>query len=186
MYPIKLKTKRLLLRPWRPSDVDDALAYASDPEWARYLWNTPEPYTRRDAEEFIARAVRDDWKLQAQFAIEFEGRAVGGIRLYVIDATARLAGLGYNLARTLWGKGLTTEAAAEVLAYAFETLGLEEVTSAADARNTASIRVMEKLGMRREALLLRHRLHRGEYIDEVHYSILAADWQARRGQRRAE
>jgi RimJ/RimL family protein N-acetyltransferase len=80
--PVEIRTERLLLRPWRLADVDDAFAYASDEEWARYLWNTPWPYERRHAEEFVARAATNDWSAQAQFAIESEGTVIGGIRLY--------------------------------------------------------------------------------------------------------
>ena len=54
-----LRTPRLLLRPYRSDDVDDVLAYATDPEWGRYL-PLPDPYIRRSAEEFVARYILVD------------------------------------------------------------------------------------------------------------------------------
>ncbi len=173
---VELTTSRLLLRPWRLSDIEDAFSYASDPEWGRYLWNTPYPYTREHAAQFISRAVADSWRDQALWAIELDDRAVGGIRLYVMDDKAGVTGMGYNLAPQFWGRGLTTEAAQGVLEYAFEQVDLQKVCSTADARNGASIRVMQKLGMAWEGTFRRHRLHRGEYVDEVHYGVLRDDW----------
>ena len=52
--PVTLKTKRLLLRPFTKSDVDAVFSYSSDPEWVRYQVNIPQPFTRKDAEEFVA------------------------------------------------------------------------------------------------------------------------------------
>jgi ribosomal-protein-alanine N-acetyltransferase len=175
--PIELRTDRLLLRPWRLSDLDDAFTYASDPEWARYLWFTPQPYTRRDAEEFIARAVQDTWAEQAQFAIDLDGHAIGGVRVYVTGPPANtVAGLGYNIGRAHWNKGYVTEAARRVLEYALKTVGLHKVYASADARNLASIRVMQKLGMQQEGILREHRFYRGEWVDEVRFGILASEF----------
>jgi ribosomal-protein-alanine N-acetyltransferase len=176
MQRTELRTERLLLRPWRLTDVDDAFSYGSDPEWGRFLWMTPQPYTRRDAEEWVARCVLNTWETDAQFAIEFEGHVCGGVRLNVIDAAGGTAGIGYNVARTLWGRGIATEAARAVVAYGFEELGLGRIYATADSRNEASIRVMQKLGMQREAYLRRHRFYRGEHADEVSYAILADEF----------
>jgi ribosomal-protein-alanine N-acetyltransferase len=174
--PVEIPTERLLLRPWRLADVDDAFAYASDEEWARYLWNTPWPYERRHAEEFVSRAATNDWAAQAQFAIESEGTVIGGIRLYIINPPVHsVAGVGYNVGRAYWNRGYVTEAATAVLDYGF-VAGLHKVTATADARNLASIRVMEKLGMTREGVLRQQRFSHGEYIDEVHYGILRSEW----------
>jgi RimJ/RimL family protein N-acetyltransferase len=175
-----LRTERLLLRPWRLTDVDDAFAYASDPEWGRYLWNTPQPYTLHDAEEWVARCVLNRWEHDAQFAVDFEDHVIGGVRLNVTDSAGGTAGLGYNVSRAHWGKGLATEAAAAVIAWGFESLHLQRIFATADARNLASIRVMQKLGMQHEATLRRHRFYRGEHADEVWYAILAEEYRARR------
>jgi ribosomal-protein-alanine N-acetyltransferase len=178
MERAELCTERLLLRPWRLGDVDDAFAYASDPEWGRYLWNTPQPYTRADAEEWVARCVLNRWEQDAQFAIEFAEHVIGGVRLNLVDPAGGIAGLGYNVARAHWGKGIASEAAAAVLRWGFETLALQRIFATADARNLASIRVLQKLGMQHEATLRRHRFYRGEHADELHYAILASEYAA--------
>lgn len=172
----ELLTARLLLRPWQQRDVEDAFEYGSDPEWGRYLWNTPHPYRYEDASGFVTMAASDPWETRAFFAIELERRVVGGVRLYLTDAPGRIAGTGLNLARTHWGRGYATEAWNAVLDYAFERAALHRVYATADSRNLASIRVLEKLGMSREGVLRQHHLHRGEYADEVVYGILSSEW----------
>ncbi len=171
--PPELRTDRLLLRPFHGDDVDDVFAYASDPEWGRHL-PVPRPYTRRDAEEFVAEATVPDPRQRLQWAIVHERRVSGGIELRVRDPDS--AEIGYSLARTLWGRGLTTEAASAVVGYGFEALELVRIWAAADVRNVASWRVMEKLGMRREGLLRSRRVVHGERVDDVLYALLREEW----------
>ena len=171
---VDLSTERLLLRPFAFDDVDDVLAYASDPEVARYV-PLPQPYTRDDAVEFIARQVLADWSTQPLFAIVLEHRVVGGIGLR-IQESHEIAELGYALAKPHWGRGLMPEAAKAVIAWAFERYDLHKVYSFADTRNRRSWRVMEKLGMTREAILRGHHKFRDEHIDDAYYGILRTEW----------
>ena len=175
MNKTELRSRRLLLRPFTFADADDVLAYASDPEWARYMLAIPENYTLEDAQEFIAASVVTSWETQPRFAIVLEGQVIGGINL-TIDVPSRKAGLGYGLAREHWGNGITTEAAIAVVDWGFKTFDLLKVFATADARNVGSQRVMEKLGMTREAFLRKHRYSRGEIIDEVLYGVLREEW----------
>ncbi len=175
--PEVIETDRLILRRFRAGDVDDVLAYARDPRWSRYLPGVPRPYTRADAEAFVASRVSDQWEAQATWAMQLNDGVAGGLGLTVESKHLRAA-LGYGLARPHWGKGLTTEAARAVIDAAYRTLpNLNRVYATADARNSASQRVMEKLGMRREARLRAHRVHRGETVDWVIYGLLRDDWE---------
>ena len=175
---IELRTERLLLRPFRIADVDDVYAYAKDPEWARFLLPMiPQPYTRRDAEEFIARRVIASWSIDSAFAIVLDSVVVGGINLHV-DERHEKGELGYSLVRAHWGKGLTTEAAREVVDWGFSQLGLAKVYASADLHNTGSWRVMEKIGMTREGVLRSHTKTQDGRADQVFYGILRTEWEA--------
>ena len=171
---VDLNTERLLLRPFQFEDVDDVLAYASDPEVARYV-PLPQPYTRDDAVEFIARQVLADWSTQPAFAIVLEHRVVGGIGLRIQESHG-IAELGYALAKPHWGQGLMPEAARAVIAWGFGRYGLHKVYTFADTRNRRSWRVMEKLDMTREGVLRGHRKSRDEHIDDAYYGILRTEW----------
>ena len=176
--PVTLRTERLILRPFESGDVDDVFEYARDREFGRFL-AVPDPYTRDDAERYVAIQVEADWSKLASLAITFRGSVVGGIDLR-IDPAERNAGMGYSVARPLWGRGLVTEAAAEVIRLAFEGYRLHKVWAHADVRNEASWRVMEKIGMSREGLLREHHMVRGEPGDVYSYGILRSEWKRSR------
>ena len=171
--PPDLRTDRLLLRPYRMSDVDDVFEYGKDPEWARYL-GVPQPYTRRSAESDVARAVLADAEKAPIWAIVHENRVVGGISLTVYGPGS--AELGYSLARSLWGRGLMTEAATAILAFGFGKADLARIQASTDIRNAASWRVMEKVGMTRTGIARQNRLHRGVRVDDVFYEALRDEW----------
>jgi ribosomal-protein-alanine N-acetyltransferase len=173
---LELRTERLLLRPFRQDDVDDVYAYATDPEWARYNQPVPQPYTRRHAEEFVESCVLADPSVHVEFALVLSGRVVGSVRLSFPDEGP--TGLGYSLAREHWGKGLVPEALRAIFDWVFATRYVEEIRTRADERNRRSWRVMEKLGMTREALVRGKRIARDGPADEVIYRLLREEWEA--------
>ena len=177
--PKTIKTERLTLRPFELGDMDDVLAYAQDPEFSRYV-PVPHPYSRRDAEQYLARELTREWVSEPGWAIEFDGNVVGGLSLG-IDFDNRRATMGYGIASRHRGKGLVPEAAGAVIDAAFATLpDLNRVWAFADARNVASTRVMQKLGMRSEGMLRAHDVRDGELLDRAVYGLLRAEWEAAR------
>ena len=177
--PVELRTDRLVLRPFNTGDVDDALAYASDAVWARHLPDWPQPYTRLDAEKYVSRQVLTPWNTTPMFAIEFEGKVVGWIK-FNLEWRDQRASMAYALGRDYWGKGLVPEAANAMLDWGFGELGLDKIYAGAENLNTNSQRVMEKVGMMREAFLRKHSIGREGRVDQVQYGILREEWEARR------
>jgi ribosomal-protein-alanine N-acetyltransferase len=170
----ELRTERLLLRPVRLSDIDDVYEFANDPEFGRFL-AVPQPSTRRDVEMSIARSVLSPRDTNPTFAIELDKKVVGTIRLDV-EMSASIASVHYFLARSQWSKGLMTEAVASVVDWGFSEFDLAKVYSFADVRNVGSWRVMEKVGMTREATLRGHHVIRCERCDFHYYGILREEW----------
>jgi RimJ/RimL family protein N-acetyltransferase len=178
VIPELIETERTRLRPHRSSDVEDVFACAADPEWSRFT-AVPSPYTRADAEMFVASQLVFDPEVHPFWAIELEGHVVGGINMRFTH-DRRVGEIGYGIARRLWGRGLVVEIARAVIETCFVSCPeLVRIRAKADARNTRSIRVMEKLGMRCEALLRRDRFARGELTDEVIYGLLRSEWPGR-------
>jgi ribosomal-protein-alanine N-acetyltransferase len=172
-----IKTERLVLRPWTFEDVPHVLGYANDEEWGRYL-PVPHPYEEGDAQRFIATQVLHDRREHFSWAVELEGRPVGGIDLQLL-ADLQIGELGYAIARAFWGRGIATEAARAVIVEAFRGCPkLTRMRASADARNLASARVLEKLGMKREGLLRSNTLLRGEPVDEIWCGILRTEWKS--------
>jgi [ribosomal protein S5]-alanine N-acetyltransferase len=176
MLPNTVTTERLVLRPWTFADLDDVLAMATDPEWGRYL-PLPNPYLRADGARFIAAQILLDPNQHHTWAVEHEGCVRGGINVRLYEM-GRIGEIGYSIARPLWGRGLGTEAVRQVVATVFKQLTrLQRLRAMADARNVASIRVLEKSGFAREGVLRANRFHRDEPVDEVWFGLLRAEWQ---------
>jgi RimJ/RimL family protein N-acetyltransferase len=159
---VELRTRNLLLRSFRADDVADSRAYRDDPEFARYLPHIPQPFTQKDAEEFVARNMEEPWETLPTFAVVLDGHVIGTVN-FEIDATTRVAMIGYALSRAHWGRGLATEAATAALAWVLSEHDLVEIWASTDADNRRSRRVMDKLGMtleRADDRKVRYRLRR--------------------------
>lgn len=181
--PMEIRTERLLLRPFKLKDVDDVYAYAKDPEWGRFL-TIPYPYEYRDAEIHVARSFLNPWDTRPTFAISLEDTVIGGVNVR-IDTDKMTADLGYGIGREHWGKGLTAEAVAAVIEWAFDEFDIVKVGARADFRNRQSWRVMEKLGMKREGILRSQEPSNPadpeKRADMVHYGILREEWERQTG-----
>ena len=148
---VELRTDRLLLRAFRASDVDDALAYRNDPEFARFLTHVPVPYTRAHAEAFVETNMTEPWDVYPTFAVVLDDRLIGTVN-FSIAREERAAMLGYAIARAHWGKGLVVEAAKAAIAWAVAEHDLVEIWASTAEAHVRSRRVMEKLGMRFEGV----------------------------------
>ena len=177
--PTTIHTQRLILRPFALKDVGDVLAYASDPEWSRFL-PVPYPYTLKDAEEFVAKNVLRNRDEGHGFAVELGGVVIGGIDLR-LEASIAVGSLHYSISRTHWNKGLMTEAARAVMNWGFEEFDLAKIYSWADVENVGSWRVMEKIGMTREGTLRSQGVNRGVRQDYHYYGILRSEWKRQKG-----
>ena len=177
--PESIQTPRLLLRRFRLGDAEDVHAYARDPEWGRFL-DVEQPYERKHADAFVAKQVLAKWPKNPIWALEQDGRVVGGLSLWLARRNLR-AEIGYDLARWLWGRGLAAEAVSAVIDEAFRRLPIRKVTAIATVANVRSTRLLERLGMQREALLREHWVHRGQVLDEARYGLLRAEWEQRAG-----
>jgi len=115
-------------------------------------------------------------------AVEAEtGRQAGEFMLRVRNVESRQGEIGWSMHPDFHGRGLATEGAREMLRIGFEDIGLHRIYAEADPRNEASIRMMERLGMRREAHHLESWFLKGEWVGEVISAILEDEWRASAG-----
>ena len=166
-------TERLTLRAIRPDDWPAFHRYMSDPEVTTWL---PEGRMDEDmARAWVDKSARDD--APAVAILTREPEAFIGHMVFYPWAGSHTYEIGWVFGREHQGRGYATEAAAALLAHAFETLGCHRVIATCQPENIASWRVMEKLRMRREGLLLQC-IQRGpgEWWDEYLYAILADEY----------
>ena len=148
----ELRTERLVLRPWRDSDLEPWAAMNADPEIRRHLGAL---MTREQCDARVARFQANfDRRGYGWWAVEVRstGEFVGLAGLDQVDDGLPFTGveIGWRLARSAWGHGYATEAALAALAFGFETLGLPEILAVTTVDNLRSQAVMRRIGMTRD------------------------------------
>lgn len=173
-----LETQRLILRPFDMTDAKDVQKLAGDRAVADTTLNVPHPYEDGMAEQWIAtHQPKFDAGEQANFAVVLRdsGELAGAIGLGIEKRFDR-AELGYWIGAPYWNRGYCTEAGRALLRYGFGELKLNRVHASHFARNPASGRVMEKLGMTREGTCRQHVKKWERYEDVVLYGVLKTEW----------
>ena len=175
-----IETERLLLRPFEAGDLDAYHVIQSDENVARFLYN--EPRTLDETRDFLDRKIstaalhaEGDWS-SAAVVLRETGELVGDMALLWASEQHRQGEIGFVFHPAHQGRGYATEAARPLLAFAFGPLGLHRVVGRTEARNVASTRVLEKLGMRLEAHLVENEWVKGEWQSELVYALLAREW----------
>jgi ribosomal-protein-alanine N-acetyltransferase len=143
-----LQTERLRLRPLTPDDAEALHRLWTDPGVRQYLWDG-EVIAREKTEEIVRRSAElfETTGLGLWAVLPRDSEALAGFCGYWFFRDPPELELLYGIAEEQWGRGLATEAARAMLRYGFEVLGFERIAASTDAANTASVRVMEKLGM---------------------------------------
>ena len=177
--PPTLTTARLTLRAFTDADAEPLFEHARNPNVTRYtLW---EPHaTVADAVTFVRdyAALRYLEGMAEPYAITItpDPRPVGACGCFWVAQPHRTMELGYWLAEPFWGNGYAAEACRAVLAFAFAEYAPERMQARVVDGNTASERVLAKLGFRHEGLLRRSLLRRGKFEDVRMYSVLRDEW----------
>jgi ribosomal-protein-alanine N-acetyltransferase len=158
-----IETERLILRRFTPDDLDELVGLRADPQVMRYIGDQSREKVSQRLQYYISHYEPHGFGMWA-VVDKNTGKMIGWCGLIYLDETPEVE-IGYGVARDYWGRGLMTEAARACLRYGFESVGLERIVAVAMPENTASRRIMEKLGMRYEKMA--H--HYGH--DLVYYAI---------------
>lgn len=182
-YPVP--TERLRLRPFTRGDVEAVYAYRQREDVARYLFDVE--LSREECALAIQQRIgqvaletTDDKIILAVDRLE-TGTLIGEVSLIWRSVDARQGEVGWIFDPEHQGQGFATEAAAALLDLAFGEGDMHRVIARCDVRNLASFRLMERLGMRREAHFREHAIFKGEWDEEFIYAILRREWLGRAG-----
>lgn len=173
-----LETERLIIRPLNPSDADALFAYRADKSANAYQGWIPE--TRDQAEAFIAATARqidtpNTW-FQLALVQKSSQSLVGDLGIHFFDPDGQQVALGYTLHKAHQGQGYATEALRATIQYLFAKLHKHRITASTDPANTASIRLLRRLGFRQEAHHRQSFYHNGRWADDLVFALLAAEW----------
>ena len=181
LYPTyPLHTERLALRPFTRGDVDGVFAYRRLDEVARYLFD--HPLSREECALAVQQRITQtglaevDDKIILAVELSETGALIGEVSLIWRSVEARQGEVGWIFDPGYQGKGFATEAANFMLDLAFGPGDMHRVSARCDVRNEASWRLMERLGMRREAHFREHAIFKSSWDEEYIYAILWQEW----------
>jgi [ribosomal protein S5]-alanine N-acetyltransferase len=180
---VVLRTERLLLRDFEPDDWPSLHDVESRIEVARY--QSFEPRTVSESRAYVAAAydeAKHDTRETYDLAIMLvsEDRLIGRCGLGLTDPDLGEGMLWYTVHPSYWGQGYGTEAAHGLVDFGFRQLRLHRIWADCDPANAASVRVLEKLGMRREGHLRENAWIKGTWADSLIYAILDREWPSSR------
>jgi RimJ/RimL family protein N-acetyltransferase len=176
---ITLRTKRLVLRELALSDAPAANAYERDLDVVHYTGHGP--LTLGESEARIQRSV-DAAAAQPRRVFDFaitrasDGAFIGRTGFATKEPDHQQAMLWYILHKSAWGSGIAAEAARAACDFGFNELGLRRIWADIDPRNAGSVRVAEKLGLRREAFMIESMRVKGYWTDALIFAALRHEW----------
>lgn len=176
-----LETARLRLGPIGPGDAAEVEAICQDWNTVRHTARIPHPYPAGEADRFIAEMV-ECWRMQSHYLLSARRRSddryIGQVGLnFSTQSEAGEAELSYLIARSVWGQGFGTEMAQACLRFGFATLGCKAIFARVVPENLASIRLVQRLGMRFQGGGVVDAPARGREVAVNCYALRRADWE---------
>jgi RimJ/RimL family protein N-acetyltransferase len=173
--PAPIITPRLTLAPLTVDRAAQLLAYRSIPEISRF--QSFEPRSLNDARRFIESGMAE-YPAWYQLGIQPKegGRLLGDVGFRILPEEPRQAEIGITVAPDHQRRGIGAETVRGVLGYLFGSLSVHRAFASIDPRNTASLRLFESLGMRREAHFRESLWFKGEWTDDVVFAMLRSEW----------
>lgn len=171
-YPV-IETERLIIRMVQKRDAEDMYELCRRPETSMFsLWSPHE--SLRETKDFINYQIVRYRKRECMFfAIEERAscRVIGTCSYVSMDADYKIAEIGYSILGELWNRGFATEAADALCGYAFNRIGVQRVFARVLPRNTASARVLRKLGFEFEGTQKKGFYYKGRSDDVLIYGL---------------
>lgn len=180
-----MASPRLTLRELRIEDAPTLFSMLSTEEVSRFI--SPPPSAVEGFQLFIEWAIAERQSGNyVCFAVVPAGMttAVGLFQIRALDPGFGVAEWGFAIGSEFWGTGVFVEAAREIIAFAFDTVGVHRLEARASAGNGRGNGALRKIGAVQEGVLRRSFLRQGHYHDQVMWSLLAEDWRAARVERR--
>lgn len=173
-----LETIRLLIRPITIDDKNEIFEYRRDKETNKYQGWIPESI--EDVKVFISKVsnqinVPETW---FQFVIvdKETQKIIGDLGIHFIDSKNKQAEIGCTLNKDFQNKGFATESVKKVIDYLFNELNKHRIITSIDPDNKNSIRLVERVGFRKEAHFIESLFMNGEWGDELIYAMIEKDW----------
>ena len=175
---IKIKTKRLFLRPIEKKDALEIFKYRSDSITNKFQGWIPK--TLDETYEFIHKTsseidVVGTW---FQFVIleNITNELIGDVGIHFLDSEKKQVEVGITIEKQQQGKGLATETLIAIINYLFNHLEKHRIIASIDPENSNSIKLFERIGFRKEAHFKESLFINGKWVDDLVYALLKSEW----------
>lgn len=177
-----LETQRLVLRPIQQEDKNEIFKYRSDAETNKYQGWIPK--TIEDVENFISKIATSFNEPETWFqlvVIEKESqKIIGDVGIHFLGDENKQVEIGCTLDKNIQGKGYASEALEFIINSLFTNFEKHRFKTSIDPNNTNSIRLVERLGFRKEAHFVKSLFLNGEWVDDVVYALTEQDWKEKK------
>lgn len=176
---LNIETERLILRPVQADDKVYIFEYRSDYETNKYQSWIPE--TIEDVEIFISRTekqinIPETW-FQFVIIAKENQKIIGDIGVHFFDKQNKQVEIGCTLNKKFQGKGFSTEAVIKIIDFLFVELKKHRIITSIDPNNESSIRLVERIGFRKEAHFIESLFLNGKWVDDLIYALIEKDWE---------
>lgn len=172
---MKITTKRLIIRPFKQTDMDDVYEIYSSEETCKYLLF--EPWCESNKDEKFKRKITNN-KLTKEtpifLACEFNDKVIGDISIWYTEMKNTVE-IGYAFHHDFTGNGYASEALRNIVEYLFNTQKIHRIQAVLDARNISSAKLCKRIGMRQEAHFIDDYWNKGEWTSSFVYGMLKTD-----------
>lgn len=169
----RVETDRLIMRNFELKDETDALEYLGDEETMYYIEDV---FDMDKTRKFIKNYGMDESPYVYALELKEESKVIGHIIFHEYD-DERIYELGFIINRKSQGKGYAKEICEKLIEYAFKNLGLHKIVAETIEGNIKSQKLIEKLGLKKEATLRKHNYDHDEWVDEYHYGLLEEEFE---------
>jgi RimJ/RimL family protein N-acetyltransferase len=177
-FPV-IHTARLSIRDLVTSDAQRIFAYRSLPEVSRFQsWGcgSVEEIARTISALKELESPRAGTWYQLGITLTPDDELIGDCGFRVTESDQRQAEIGITLSPAYQSRGYAAEALGALLTHLFEKMSMHRVFGSVDPRNATSMRLMERVGMRKEAHFVQSLWFKGDWVDDVVFAVLAAEW----------
>ncbi|MFJ5764542.1 GNAT family N-acetyltransferase [Lysinibacillus sp. NPDC093210] len=172
---MEFTTKRLIIRPFKSTDLQDVFTIYNNDDTCKFLLHnkwTHEDMQKRFNKKLANSALTKESMLS--LAVIYETKVVGDLSVWYTDMKDTVE-IGYSFSNEVAGKGLATEAVSNLVIKLFSEFNVHRIQANLDARNTASKKLCERIGMRKEAHFIQDFWNKNEWTDSIVYGMLSSD-----------
>lgn len=172
---MEITTERLIIRPFKGTDLQDVFAIYNNDDTCKYLLHnkwTHEDMQKRFDQKLANNVLTTESILS--LAVIYRTKVVGDLSVWYTDMKDTVE-IGYSFSNEVAGRGLATEAVCSLVFKLFDEFNVHRIQANPDARNTASQKLCERIGMRQEAHFIQDFWSKNEWTDSLVYGMLSSD-----------